>query len=188
MKLPRDPDRLITIDMKKAQISLLVLSLIAIAIGFLLAGIIHSDFTIKITFIKFLLFSVYYFVGIILHEFFHLLGFILWGKCRWSDLVFGINKELGIAYAGTKKTLRNHTMKKALLLPFWLTGLLPFIVGIYLNDGPLIVASAFLIGGAAGDFAMYKQLREVSDDAYIIDDLQLPQLYVYDDDPHQNET
>lgn len=188
MKLPREPDQVIAIDMKKAQIHLLVLSLIAIAIGFLIAGVIHSEFTIHITFKKFLSFSVYYFVGIILHEFFHLFGFMLWGKCRWSDLVFGINKELGVAYAGTKKTLRNRTMKKALLLPFWLTGLLPFIVGIYLNDGPLIAASAFLIGGAAGDFAMYKQLREIRGDAYIIDDLERPQLYVYDDDPHRKET
>lgn len=188
MKLPRDPDQLITIDMNKAQVHLFAFSLIAIIAGFLIAGFIHSDFTIKIALKKFLWFSFYYFIGIILHEFFHLLGFMLWGKCRWSDLIFGIDKELGIAYAGTKKTLRNHAMKKALLLPFWLTGLLPFIVGIYLNDGPLIAASAFLIGGAAGDFAMYKQLRQISGDAYIIDDTALPQLYVYYDDPHQNET
>lgn len=187
MELPRKPDKLITIDMKKAQIHLFVLSFIAIIFGLLITSIIHSEFTIKVTFLKFFYFTLYYFIGIVLHEFFHLLGFMLWGKCRWSDLVFGINKELGIAYAGTKKTLRNHTMKKALLLPFWLTGLLPFILGIYFNHGPLIVASAFLIGGAAGDFAMYRQLRKINDDAYIIDDINLPQLYVYYDDPHQND-
>lgn len=187
MKLPRDPDHTITFDMKKMQIQMLVLTFAAIFAGFIAAASIHSEFTYSITFMKFLYFILLYAIGIVLHEFFHLLGFMLWGNCRWSDLVYGMNRELGVAYAGTKKTLRNRAMKKALLLPFWLTGLLPFLIGIYLNSGVLITVSALLIGGAAGDFAMYNQLRKISSDAYIIDDLEKPQLYVYDEDPHINE-
>lgn len=38
MKLPRDPDQLITIDMNKAQVHLFAFSLIAIIAGFLIAG------------------------------------------------------------------------------------------------------------------------------------------------------
>lgn len=184
MKLPREPDQIIAFDMKNMQIQMLILTIAAIIAGFIAAKIIHSEVSISISFFKFLAFLAYYLIGIILHECFHLLGFMLWGKCRWSDLVYGINRELGVAYAGTKKTLRSHAMKKALLLPFWLTGLLPFLIGIYLNSGALIGASALLIGGAAGDFAMYNQLRKLKSGAYIIDDLEKPQLYVYYDNPH----
>lgn len=187
MELPRDPDHTITFNMKKIQIQMLILTFATIFAGFFLAAIFHSEITFSITFMKFLFFILLYVIGIVLHELFHLLGFIVWGKCRWSDLVYGVNRELGVAYAGTKKTLRNRAMKKALLLPFWLTGLLPFLIGIYLNNGMLISVSALLIGGAAGDFAMYNQLRKISSEAYIIDDLKKPQLYVYYDNPHINE-
>lgn len=188
MKLPRKPNQIITFDMKKMQLYMLLLTFGALFAGFFFAVIFHSEGSMTITLLKFLAFIGLYIIGIILHEFFHLLGFIIWGKCRWSDLVYGINRELGVAYAGTKKTLRNHAMKKALLLPFWLTGLLPYLIGIYLNNGTLISVSALLIGGAVGDFAMYNQLRKINKDAYIIDDIEKPQLYVYLSDPHATNT
>ena len=39
--------------------------------------------------------------------------------------------------------------------------------------------AALLIGGAAGDFAMYKELRKLPDDWLVKDDPELPRLYVY---------
>ncbi|PWA09667.1 hypothetical protein DCC39_12530 [Pueribacillus theae] len=183
MDLPRDPDKTITFEMKKMHILVLVVSVLAIFFGAIIASMIHTESIFKITLTNFLLFIVLYIAGIILHECCHLLGFMMWGKASWNDLVYGINRELGVAYAGTKKMIQNHAMKKALLLPFWVTGLLPFIIGIWLNNGVLIVVSAFLIGGAAGDFSMYNQLRKVKNDAYIIDDLEKPQLYVFYEKP-----
>ncbi len=183
MNLPREPDKVISFDLKQMQIQMFVFTLIAMLIGFSLTALIHQGFSYTITLVNFGLFLLFYIIGIILHELCHLLGFMLWGKCRWSDLVYGINRELGVAYAGTKKTLRNKAMKKALLLPFWVTGFVPFVFGIYFNNGLLLGVAALLIGGAVGDFAMYNQLRKVSHDAFIIDDLEKPQLYVYFDDP-----
>ena len=70
-------------------------------------------------------------------------------------------------------------MKKALLLPFWTTGVLPTIVGFYLNSTVLILIGAVLIAGAVGDFAMYKELRKYPRHAIVQDDPKLPKLYVY---------
>ncbi|MEK5234073.1 DUF3267 domain-containing protein [Lysinibacillus sp. FSL K6-0232] len=125
------------------------------------------------------LFAILYIVFIVLHEAFHLIGFMIFGKVPYKSLNYGINLKLGIAYATTNQPLPNHAMKKALLLPFWTTGVLPTIIGFYCNSTVLILVGAFLIAGAVGDFAMYKELRKYPKDALIQDDPHLPKLYVY---------
>lgn len=97
----------------------------------------------------------------------------------YKSLKYGVNLELGIAYATTDQLLPNHAMKKALLLPFWTTGIVPTIAGFYFNSTVLLLAGAFLIAGAVGDFAMYKALRKYPKNALVQDDPQLPKLYVY---------
>ncbi|WP_374964394.1 DUF3267 domain-containing protein [Lysinibacillus sp. RS5] len=126
-----------------------------------------------------ILFAILYIVFIILHEAFHLIGFMVFGGVPFKSLKYGLNLELGVAYATTEQPLPNHTMKKALLLPFWTTGVLPTIAGFYFNSTVLVVVGAFLIAGAVGDFAMYKELRKYPKNALIQDDPQFPKLYVY---------
>ncbi|OMP68051.1 DUF3267 domain-containing protein [Domibacillus epiphyticus] len=183
MDLPREPDRTITFHIKKIQIQALIITIATLVLGAVMMAFIHLESGFNITFLNFFLWLVLYIILIILHEVFHLIGFVIWGKCNRSDLVYGINRELGVAYAGTKKIIQNQAMKKALLLPFWLTGFLPFIIGIWLNSAVLMTVSAFLIGGGAGDFSMYQQLRKVKKDAYIIDDINEPKLYVFEENP-----
>ena len=73
---------------------------------------------------------------------------------------YGLNLKLGVAYATTTKPLKNHAMKKALLLPFWTTGVIPTLLGFTLDNYLLLSLGAFLIAGAVGDFYMYKELRK----------------------------
>ena len=60
---------------------------------------------------------------------FHLIGFWLFGKVPWRSMDYGLNLKLGIAYATTNMPLPNKAMKRALLLPFWTTGVLPMLLG-----------------------------------------------------------
>lgn len=127
-----------------------------------------------------ILFSAYYILLITLHEAFHLLGFIIFGKAPIRSLSYGIDLKKGIAYATTTERLSNAAMKKALLLPFWATGVIPALIGFWLNNYTVILVGAFLIAGAVGDFAMYKKLRKFPNDAQIEDDPKEPKLYVYE--------
>lgn len=120
-----------------------------------------------------------YIVLIALHEFFHLLGFRLFGGVPWKKMQFGLNLELGVAYATMDQLLTNRAMRAALLLPFWTTGVIPALLGLYWQNGVLYILAALLIGGAAGDFAMYVQLRKYPQNALVQDDSQEPKLYVY---------
>ncbi|WP_309090093.1 DUF3267 domain-containing protein [Domibacillus sp.] len=179
MNLPGKPDYVIELNMKRIHIWSLVLTLLFVLIGSFAAVMLHGESFFSFSMLGILLWLILYVILIVLHEICHLIGFKLWGKCKREDLVYGVNRELGVAYAGTKKMLPARAMKKALLLPFWLTGLLPFVIGIWLNSASLMTVSAFLIGGAAGDFSMYGQLRRAPKNAFVFDHLHKPILYIF---------
>ncbi|KGR91861.1 hypothetical protein CD30_02830 [Ureibacillus massiliensis 4400831 = CIP 108448 = CCUG 49529] len=172
---------IIELNMKQiAKVNLWATLLLSVL--FIIAnGLIHQHLTITITFWSFLIFIIGYIFLIVLHEIFHLIGFVIFGKVKIKELDYGVNLKLGVAYATTTKPLKNSAMKKALLLPLWTTGVLPTILGIIIDSNLVVLLGAFLIAGAAGDIYMYKELLKFPKNALIKDDPNLPRLYVYTD-------
>lgn len=125
-------------------------------------------------------FAVGYAVLIVVHEVFHLIGFVLFGKVPVSSLNYGINFKMGIAYATTTHPVQNHAMRKVMLLPFWTTAFIPTVLGFWFDSQVLVLLGAMLTAGAFGDFIMYRELRKEKNAAWIIDDPALPRLHVYD--------
>ena len=70
-------------------------------------------------------------------------------------------------------------MRNALLLPFWLTGMLPSVIAFVIESPALLLAGAFLIAGAVGDFAMYYALLKYPKNCLIQDDEHYPRLHLY---------
>jgi len=105
---------------------------------------------------------------------------MIFGKIKYNQLNYGVNLKLGVAYATTTKPLKNAAMKKALLLPFWTTGVIPTLTGFLVDSFLLVTLGAVLIAGAVGDFYMYKELRKFPNGALVKDDPNLPRLYVYE--------
>lgn len=173
------PDKVIEVDLPivaRQSFYLAIVSLvILLPIHFILEGGIYFTFTLSASL---LLFGGYILL-IVLHEFFHLFGFRVFANVPWKRMKVGVDLKLGIAYATTDKLMTNRAIRKALLLPFWMTGILPAIIGLYFGSGILVILAAFLISGAAGDFTMYKDLKKLPDDWLIKDDPQLPRLYVF---------
>ncbi|KAA0956273.1 DUF3267 domain-containing protein [Planococcus sp. ANT_H30] len=129
-----------------------------------------------------------YVVLIVVHELFHLIGFVLFGKVPISSLNYGVNLKLGIAYATTTKPVQNHAMKKALLLPFWTTAFLPTMIGFLFDSQVLVLLGAMLTAGAFGDFIMYRELRKEKSAAWVVDDPSLPRLHIYNQYPKNDST
>lgn len=177
-ELPK-PTKIIELDLPDVARKGLYLTGIALitllVIQFILANAFGIDWRIR----SLIQLSIGYILLIILHEFFHLLGFRVFAQVPWKRMKVGVNLKLGIAYATTDKFMSNGAIRKALLLPFWMTGILPALIGLYFGNGVILILAAFLIGGAAGDFAMYKELKKLPDDWLIKDDPELPRLYVY---------
>ncbi|WOV87553.1 DUF3267 domain-containing protein [Sporosarcina oncorhynchi] len=179
MEMTREPDKLIEIDLPKVAKSGLWLTGLSWILLLSALVLIKGEFSFTFTLWTFLSFIIGYVFLIVLHELFHLLGFRIFGKVPWKSMIVGVNLKMGIAYATTNKLMTNKAIRKALLLPFWTTGVVPAVLGLVLENGVLIGLAAFLIGGAAGDFAMYKELRRLPDDWVVKDDPELPRLYVY---------
>lgn len=169
----------IELDMKKIAFANLWLTIILLFVFVFLNSFIHQRFSLSFSIWHIIIFIVGYVVLIVIHEAFHLLGFMLFGKVKYQQLDYGLNLKLGVAYATTKKPLENRAMKKALMLPFWTTGVVPSILGFTLDNFILVSLGALLIAGAIGDFYMYKELKKYPNDAYVKDDPKLPKLYVY---------
>lgn len=176
------PDKIIEIDLPKVAKNSLTLTASALLLLWILKIIIDRDFSFSLNVWTVIFFIVGYILLIILHELFHLLGFRVFGGVSWKKMIVGVNLKMGIAYATTDQLMTNRAIRKALLLPFWTTGILPAFIGLYIGSGLLVSLSALLIGGAAGDFAMYKELKELPDDWVVKDDPELPKLYVYSPD------
>lgn len=176
------PDKIIEIDLPKVAKSSLVLTASAFLLLWFLKIVIERDFSFSLSLWTVVFFIIGYILLIILHELFHLLGFRVFGDVPWKKMIVGVNLKMGIAYATTDQLMTNRAIRKALLLPFWTTGILPAVIGLYIGSGLLVSLSALLIGGAAGDFAMYKELKELPDNWVVKDDPELPKLYVYSPD------
>lgn len=178
-----EADRIIELNMeeiapKMLWINVLLLVLFAAAFHFFV-----QPFSFRPSWSGILYFFVGYAVLIVLHELFHLIGFVIFGKVAISSLKYGVNLKLGIAYATTNMPVRNKSMKKALLLPFWTTAVLPTIAGFWLDSQVLVLLGAMLAAGALGDFWMYRELLKEPNDAWVIDDDELPRLYIYEQYP-----
>ncbi|WP_282019606.1 DUF3267 domain-containing protein [Planomicrobium okeanokoites] len=145
-----------------------------LAFGFSLRGILY--------------FIIGYMVLIILHELFHLIGFVIFGRVPLSSLTYGLELSKGYAYATTSSPLQNKKMRQVLLLPFWTTAVIPTIIGFWIQDQVLVLLGAMLAAGAAGDFFMYRELRKEKDEAWILDDPSQPRLHVYDEYPNPKES
>ena len=157
-----------------------VILLVAFALAY---HLLNEPLSFRFSLMGILLFLIGYVVLIIVHEFFHLIGFIVFGKVPASSLKYGINLKMGIAYATTSRPIQNHAMRKVLLLPFWTTAFIPTIVGFWFDSQVLVLLGAMLTAGAFGDFLMYQELRKEKNGAWIVDDPSLPRLHVYDHFP-----
>lgn len=170
---------IIELNMKTIAKANLWLTIVLVITFVVINAVVHQRFSASFSFLDIFTFFLGYFLLIVLHEAFHLIGFMIFGKVSLHELNYGLNLKLGVAYATTTKPIENQAMKKALLLPFWTTGILPSLVGFGLDNFIFVSLGALLIAGAVGDFYMYKELTKFPKNALVKDDPKLPRLYVY---------
>ncbi|MFC4713728.1 DUF3267 domain-containing protein [Planococcus dechangensis] len=178
-----DPRRIIDLNIEEIAPKALWFNVLLV-VGFALA---YQFFREPLSFAFSLTGIVYFLVGyvllIVLHELFHLIGFVVFGKVPVSSLQYGVNLSMGVAYATSDQPVKNRAMRAVLLLPFWMTAVVPTALGFWIGDQVLVLLGAMLTAGAFGDFLMYRELRKEPDDAWILDDPELPRLHVYSEFP-----
>lgn len=179
------PDRIIELKLDEVAPKFLWIN---IGLVVLFAAVYHffaEPLTFRFSWPGILFFIIGYLALIVLHELFHLIGFVLFGNVAISSLDYGVDMKLGVAYATTSTPVQNKAMRKALLLPFWTTAVLPTLIGFWLNNQVLVLLGAALAAGALGDFWMYRELLKERKDAWVLDDPNLPRLNIYEHHPNK---
>ncbi|WP_162920091.1 DUF3267 domain-containing protein [Paenisporosarcina cavernae] len=171
-------EKVIQLDLKKIGWLSLLMTIVPLLLGFLFLGLTESGVSGSFSLWSITTFIVVYFLLIVLHEAVHLVAFRFIGKVPWSSLDYGINWKLGVAYATTSQSIANRPLQGVLIAPLIVTGLLPFVYGVFFASPFWLISGCFLIGGAAGDVAMIKALRGYPANALVRDDPNLPKLYV----------
>lgn len=149
---------------QQAMIYSVVIVLVSVALYYSIWG-----FTWNLSLIVFLKFSLYNFIGIIIHELIHAIAFICIGKAKRSDVKFGFIFKSMTPFAHCKVPLSMRAYKISILLPVILTGIIPLIIGLFINSLLTVFVAAVLIAGGIGDWMMYRKLRPFTNNAIVSD-------------------
>ncbi|WP_242308975.1 DUF3267 domain-containing protein [Bacillus cereus group sp. BfR-BA-01524] len=170
----------VAVSMVKLNVyAFLIIFVLAFGISFLHA-LLSGGVQVEITLPTVFLFISAMIVLVCIHEAIHLIGFRYIGGVPWSELKWGVNWKLGVAYAHSKQAVTVEQMKKVLMLPFLPTGILPIVLGIAMNLEPLSFLGILLTAGCIGDIALYQKVSKFPDDAQVIDHPSKPQFTVYE--------
>ncbi|HDR7543965.1 diaminopimelate epimerase [Bacillus cereus] len=170
----------VAVSMVKLNVyAFLIIFVLAFGISFLHA-LLSGGVQVEITLPTVFLFIIAMIVLVCIHEAIHLIGFRYIGGVPWSELKWGVNWKLGVAYAHSKQAVTVKQMKKVLMLPFLPTGILPIVLGLAMNLEPLSFLGILLTAGCIGDIALYQKVSKFPDDAQVIDHPSKPQFTVYE--------
>jgi hypothetical protein len=170
----------VAVSMVKLNVyAFLIIFVLAFGISFLHA-LLSGGVQVEITLPTVFLFISVMIVLVCIHEAIHLIGFRYIGGVPWSELKWGVNWKLGVAYAHSKQAVTVKQMKKVLMLPFLPTGILPIVLGLAMNLEPLSFLGILLTAGCIGDIALYQKVSKFPDDAQVIDHPSKPQFTVYE--------
>lgn len=89
--------------------------------------------------------------GIIIHEFIH--GFVwhLFCENKWKSIKFKIDKKTLCPYTVCREVIPISSYKIGVIMPGLITGLLPYIIGLILNNATIVYTGICLICTAIGD-------------------------------------
>ncbi|MEK7014317.1 MULTISPECIES: DUF3267 domain-containing protein [Bacillus] len=170
----------VSVSMFKLNVYVFII-MIPVMIGIsYLHTLLSEEFQIEITLPIMFLFVIAMIVLVCIHEALHLIGFRYIGGVPWSELKWGVNLKLGIAYAHAKKPITVKHMKKVLMLPLVPTGILPIIIGLAMNFPTLSFLGILLTAGCIGDLVLYQKVSKFPDDALVMDHPSKPQFTVYE--------
>lgn len=118
-------------------------------------------------------FIILYIVALLLlfavHEFIHIICFLLVGKARIKDIEYGIDWKKMTLYAHSKIPLKINSFRIVAIMPGLILGLTPLIFGFILKNYYLGFLGAIHLSGSLGDLLIIWMLRKYNSSLYILD-------------------
>lgn len=116
--------------------------------------------------IYFLIYAVLY---LMLHEFFHGIGFYILRKVKHKNINYGIELEKGIFYCTCKEEISKLNILVSLMFPCFFLGFVTLIISFLINNQMLSLLSIMNISGSIGDILMFIMIIKMPSDIKYID-------------------
>jgi Putative zincin peptidase len=162
----------VSIPLEKIATSGFVLSmgLLAVPIGiYWLTYGVGAFFDNLLSGINLIVLIVLIILSVVVHELIHAISWKVFGNLRWSDLSFGVDRKTLSPYCHAKAPMEAGAYKIGALLPGLLTGVIPSIIGIAIQNPTVTFFGAFLLSAAVGDVIVVWVLRRVPPNALVMD-------------------
>lgn len=165
-----------TFSLKKANIIGIIVIIPMFIVFFLIYNSLYSNYGVSVNFFYVIMVVV---LGIIAHEFIH--GFVWQFYCeeKWKNIKFGFDKKTLSPITSCSEVLPINGYRLGTISPFLITGALPYIIGLTLNNATLVYASILLMCSAAGDFMILFTIMKEKSSSLVIDHETLCGCTVY---------
>lgn len=97
----------------------------------------------------------------VLHELLHSLSYILNGA-KFSNITYGMHLEKGILCCLCKQNISKRNILISLLTPFFMIGVITYIIGLITNNSVIVMLSIFNLSGCSGDLIMFYALLKLN--------------------------
>lgn len=114
-------------------------------------------------------FIIAFIMGSFLHEVFHAVGFLIFGKLKIELVQIGIKWKYLTPFAHCRIPLKASVYRIALLLPAILLGIIPSLVALIIGKSWLLIYGTLFTVLAGGDFLVYWIIRKVRHDELVQD-------------------
>lgn len=98
----------------------------------------------------------------ILHEIVHSMSYVINGA-NFKNITYGVHLDKGILCCLCKQNISKRNILISLLSPFFVIGIITYIIGILIGNWLLIILSIFNISGCSGDLVMFIGLSRIKD-------------------------
>ncbi len=114
---------------------------------------------------------------IIIHEIVHFLAFLICG-IKKKSIQFGFNIKKSLLYCHATEDMLLNKYRFSLILPFIITGIIPFILSIYLLNFVYIFVVCLAISTCAADILLFLKSFKVSGREVVKDHPFAPGFYL----------
>ncbi len=166
----------ITEDAVIVQIKILPLMILLLAVSFIPIWLLYDINRIKFEFLNLFEWPIILAVflgGIFIHELLHGIGWMIAGKVSWHKMKFGFNWKGMVPYAHCSEPMPLSRYMVGVLLPFVGVGVLPWVLGLFLNNFLLLFIGMIFSFSAAGDIYMAWLLRKHKAEDLVLDHPEL---------------
>lgn len=106
---------------------------------------------------------------LLMHEGTHAVAWKLASGLPWSAFSFGVQWKTATPYCHCDQPMPSKAYRIGAMSPLIVTGIVPWILAMWIGDGNLALASAMLISGAGGDIYITWAIRDVPEEILVQD-------------------